>query len=528
MTGATIRLDVTNGSGAAYAAYPLARTWSEAQATWLSAATGTAWARSGASGSTDRAAIAIATVRARASGAISVPVDASGLAAIQRWVDAPADNHGLVFAGTSSSDGLAFRSREHGTASSRPRLVVTYRPAVAPPPPQSGVTYHVDSTSGDDARDGKSEATAWRTLAKANAAPLAPGDALVFRRDRTWSGTLTVSRSGTAASPIRIGAYGTGASLPRVTGASTCVRITGSDVRIEGLHADDCSWAGFELAGVRDAVVRSRATRNAAGFYVKSGSTHGQILDNQIVDNDKMSVLTQGGDDDSGAFGVVLHGDHTEIARNTISGCDAFSYDYGRDGGAIEIYGGQYNHIHHNVAIDNDAFTELGNARSKENVFAYNLVRSSLPSSVFLVTRGAASSYGPVLATRAYNNTVYLTGASSQGFVCHAGCGPSILTMRNNVIQAGWKVGYADAAFDEDYDLFWQGQLQFTRGPHTIVAQPGFLSPTSFDLRLLATSPGIDSGLSGLGQTVDLDGKSVPRDGDGDGAGAVDRGAYER
>jgi hypothetical protein len=241
-----------------------------------------------------------------------------------------------------------------------------------------------------------------------------------------------------------------------------------------------------------------------------------------------MSVLTPGGDDDSGAFGILLHGDRNEIAFNRISGHDAFSYDYGRDGGAVEIYGGQNNHIHHNVAEQNDAFTELGDARSANNTFAYNLVRSTLTSSTFLVTRGAASSFGPVLGTRAYNNTVYLTGASSQGFVCHAGCSASILVMRNNVIQAVAKVGYADAAFDEDYDLFFGGQLQFTRGAHSLVADPRFASPSTGDFHLLSTSPAIDSGLAGLAYSVDLDGRAVPLDGNGDGTAVVDRGAYER
>ena len=181
---------------------------------------------------------------------------------------------------------------------------------------------------------------------------------------------------------------------------------------------------------------------------------------------------------------MLLWGDDNEIAFNRISGSDACSYDYGRDGSAIEIYGGQRNIINRNIGIDNDAFTELGNSRSADNTFAYNVFSSSLNKSIFLVTRGTTNSYGPVYGTRMINNTVYLTGAQSQGFVCHGGCSSSILISRNNIIQAVSKVGYADAAFDEDYNLYWGGTAQFTTG----FAQPTRLIPGSLILEVVTST----------------------------------------
>src|SRR5205823_2495475 len=160
-------------------------------------------------------------------------------------------------------------------------------------------------------------------------------------------------------------------------------------------------------------------------------------------------------DDDSGAFGVLLQGDRTEVAHNRISGSDAFSYDFGRDGSAVEVFGGRDNLIRDNLAVDNQAFTELGGSRSAGNTYAYNVVFSALPTSTFVVTRGAGSRFGPVRDTRLFNNTVVLTGAHSQGFVCYAGCGPDIATLRDNIVEALWKVGYADRPANEDYDLFY-------------------------------------------------------------------------
>jgi hypothetical protein len=347
----------------------------------------------------------------------------------------------------------------------------------------------------------------------------------LFRRGRSWKGSLRIASSGTREAPIRVGAYGRG-RVPRIYGGFSCIQLAGSYVVLEGVQADGCTWAGVEITGTGDRVEQSVLSHNAAGVVVKSGSVGAKVLNNQIVDNNKMFVLTPSPtNDDSGAFGVLLNGDRAEVAYNRISGSDAFSYDYGRDGAAVEVYGGQGNNVHHNVAVDNHDFSELGNPRSADNTFAYNLVRSSLAGSTFLVTRGGASSLGPVTHTRVYNNTVYLSGSSSQGFVCYAGCSPDILTLRDNIIQAVWKVGYADAPFDENDDLFYKGKLQFRRGRRSLVTKPRFVAPPS-NLRLRRGSPAIDRGVD-LGYRRDLAGRRVPLDGDGNGRAAVDLGAYE-
>jgi hypothetical protein len=396
-----------------------------------------------------------------------------------------------------------------------------------PGDPSPGPTYYVDGDDGDDANPGTSPATAWRTLAKASQAPLAPGDRLLFRRGGSWTGSLKLSRSGTSELPIVIGAYGSG-DLPRIRDGSSCVVMSGSYLVLREIHADGCSWAGIQISGSANQVEQSLITRNVAGVQVRAGAADNRILRNVLRDNNRMSVLTRSPtDDDSGAFGVLLQGDGTVVAYNTISGSDAFSYDYGHDGAAVEVYGGQRNHIHHNLAIDNDAFSELGNARSSDNTFAYNVVRSSLPAAVFLVTRGANSGYGPVLRTTLYNNSVVLTGASSEGFVCHAGCGPDILTMRNNIIQAVRKVGYADAPFDEDHNLYFGGARQFAMGDRSLAGDPLFVDEAGGNLRLRSSSPAIDRGVD-VGYANDIDGAPVPAPGGSDRPPAPDLGAYER
>jgi hypothetical protein len=403
-----------------------------------------------------------------------------------------------------------------------PRLVVATETS-----PPSGTAYYVDREGGSDENAGTSPFSAWKTLAKASSTVLAPGDQLLLKRDVSWAGSLEIAESGTFSNPISIGAYGVG-RMPVVREASSCVVLAGSYLVLRNLHAHNCSWAGFDVSGSHNRVERTTSTNNVAGVDIRAGATGNAVVRNRIRDNNKMSVLTPSPtDDDTGAYGVLLHGDGTEVAYNTISGSDAFSYDYGRDGSAIEIFGARNSNIHHNLSVDNLAFTELGNSRSADNTYVENVVRSSLATAEFLITRGSASTWGPVLRTQAYNNSVLLTGASSQGFVCHGGCSTDILTFRNNVIQAVYKVGYADGAFSESNNLFYGGIAQFALGPGSVIANPRFVDPSGGDLHLRATSPAVDAGID-VGLSRDFDGVFVPQDGDGDGIAVPDLGAFER
>lgn len=80
--------------------------------------------------------------------------------------------------------------------------------------------YYVSNSAGSDAagRDGKTPETAWKTLAKINSMTFSPGDTILLFRGDTWREKLKVPSSGTAASYIVFGNYGTGAN-PRIIGS---------------------------------------------------------------------------------------------------------------------------------------------------------------------------------------------------------------------------------------------------------------------------------------------------------------------
>nr|WP_321356797.1 LamG-like jellyroll fold domain-containing protein [uncultured Draconibacterium sp.] len=87
----------------------------------------------------------------------------------------------------------------------------------------SNATVYYVSASGNDANTGTSENQAWKTLSKVSSTSFSPGDQILFKRGDEWSGTITVTSSGSAGSPIIYGAYGSG-EKPKIYGSE---EITG-------------------------------------------------------------------------------------------------------------------------------------------------------------------------------------------------------------------------------------------------------------------------------------------------------------
>ncbi len=102
--------------------------------------------------------------------------------------------------------------------------------------------------------------------------------------------------------------------------------------------------------------------------------------------------------------------------------------------------------------------------------------------------------------------------------------------LKNNVIWSEGTALYADADFDEGYNVFWAtgGAPDISGGvtlaPSSKMADPLFVDPPSGEFRLLASSPARDAGTTEsllAGFETDMAGVAVPS-----GSG-VDIGAYE-
>ena len=78
-------------------------------------------------------------------------------------------------------------------------------------------TYYVDATFGNDAGDGRSPSTAWKTIAKINVFNFTPGDNILLKRGEAWREALKLNVSGAPNNPIVVDAYGTGPN-PKLLG----------------------------------------------------------------------------------------------------------------------------------------------------------------------------------------------------------------------------------------------------------------------------------------------------------------------
>ncbi len=75
-----------------------------------------------------------------------------------------------------------------------------------------GATYYIDSVAGLDSNNGTAITTPWKSVTKVNSKTLVAGDKIYLKCGSVWNGEqLKFSGSGSAASPIIVDQYGTGA-----------------------------------------------------------------------------------------------------------------------------------------------------------------------------------------------------------------------------------------------------------------------------------------------------------------------------
>lgn len=423
--------------------------------------------------------------------------------------------------------------------------------------------YYVDPSSTASTQDG-SKAYPWKTLAQVNSnmGRFRPGDSILFRRGRTFTGSLVISRSGTSSSPITFAAYGTGtppvlqyniaANLSKsisqraiIYAASGISYITISDIRFTDTTVNSVSIHTLKTANVGYAIDFDGSTSNGCNGITLKNLTI-SLVGNAIEIHGNGNVVTDcsiydlGGvknnlndEGNFGASGITFAGSNNKIFRNSFVRCWRKDLTFGYDGGAIEQYGAvggecSNNQIMYNTVIDCDGLTEWGSGTTSDicnnNVLAYNLIINCNQIVILHNNKETISNF------QFYNNDVIETTAqfeaTSQLFGSSVTAAAGTLILKNNIFWISktvpnyWQLVKSTftGSFTHSNNIYRMatGKLGFSLSPTELSVSsstPLFTStspvtPVGWNYNLVSSSPAIDKGAK-LGLTLDLKGNSV-------------------
>jgi Periplasmic copper-binding protein (NosD) len=412
----------------------------------------------------------------------------------------------------------------------------------------SGATYYVDSVGGNDSNTGT--LAPWRTISKVNAHTFGPGDQILFKRGGVWHDVLVLTSSGSAAHPITVGAYGTGAApvLDQQGVRWPVVKlIKASHIVLRDLAMENASNVTVYLSDSSNITVLTCALKNSKShaIYVTGMSPNAVIANNTysmdpgfVMSGAFIHVLsavesfTARGNtvvlnDNATTNGIyILDVDNAHIFGNTIyNGTEAIGvkgytrsvygaeiYDNAAynashvhgDGESIEVSG--YYHtggnsaglqaqaaIHHNFVVGGPHTMNAiaGYYASHSTVYNNIVVGPALDAGIHF------SSYSSDVSV--YGNDIYnvpygvMISTQSQAVIMN-----NIITgavMR--AIAAGGDGGSAK----QDYNIFYRSGASagVAGGLHSVTANPKFISASPSkpaDFQLQGGSPAIGSGAS--------------------------------
>jgi len=112
--------------------------------------------------------------------------------------------------GLSASTAYTYRVYAYNTAGNSGYSNEASATTAAVTPPANA--YYVDAVNGNDAADGRTQATAWKNISKLNGLTLAAGAQVFLKAGSVWTGQqLKFNGSGVSGNPIVVQSYGTGA-----------------------------------------------------------------------------------------------------------------------------------------------------------------------------------------------------------------------------------------------------------------------------------------------------------------------------
>ncbi len=189
--------------------------------------------------------------------------------------------------------------------------------------PSDGSTnvYYADSHAGDDSRDGKTPATAWKSINKLREAKglLTPGTMLLLKRGSEWDeGIRFDGVKGTEANPIVFGAYGD-LHLPNPRFHHDFFVISAEYLMVRDLEFAKINTALGKYITIYNNVVHGSAKINyypSNAVMAWGGSSHIAMVSNIVYDLRANDALVVHGSEQGDAKGHVWIIDNVAIGNS--------------------------------------------------------------------------------------------------------------------------------------------------------------------------------------------------------------------
>jgi hypothetical protein len=405
--------------------------------------------------------------------------------------------------------------------------------------------FYIDPSSTASLSNG-SFTNPFKSITQVNAIVLYAGDSVFFKNGQVFSGALNIKYSGTITDPIVYTNYGSGL-IPVFNNAfSNVVNFnTVKYVVLNGIKITDYTMNPSDRsipANVKYAINLNNSTNCTisnmdislvgVGISVGNGSNGNRITRNNIS-NLRMirnTPTTINANDDYGANPMVIQSSNNMIDNNYFKDCWATSYDYGFDGGAVELYGTNIsnNKIIYNTAIDCNGFVEVGsatNGTADGNVVAYNKIINCGSAGTFQTSGTFAVK---ISRFQYYNNnfieTVKQFAKPSNLFYSSLRTPPTgMLILRNNIFWLSSGVNAYPTYLNNASVIHSNNIYRMAYGVAGITLNNSELysktlniftaisdSPIAWNYALLPTTPAVNFGVhSNVGLTKDFHGKSI-------------------
>ena len=178
-------------------------------------------------------------------------------------------------------------------------------------------TYYVDYSNGDDANNGTSTDSPWKTITKVNASSFSAGDNILFKKGETWSEQLTIKYSGSSGNPIVYSSYGSG-SKPIIDGNNTANY---------GIYASNKSYITIDGFNIK----KMKKTGTSYAIYF-TGGTYNTVKNCDISEVYYVTNPNPGTTTWEAQYGVgiqFIKCNGATISGNTIKDCGSSAILYG-------------------------------------------------------------------------------------------------------------------------------------------------------------------------------------------------------